>query len=180
MSKKLKIFFIVLVTITITFSLGTYFSLTYCRESYPPTDITNNSVIPKPVSVTATNGTFVLDDSCKIYVESGNEALLKNAEFLAELLRNATGFKIKIKETRFRPWRGNIFLTTQIEEVTPSSEYYELRITEKLITIASVDEKGSFYGIQTLRQLLPAVIEKSGVRKEPFLLPTGIIKDKPN
>lgn len=168
------------ISILTTLLLGGFFLfLTSCRESYPPTDMTKNSVIPKPVSVVATNGTFALDDGCAIYVEAGNDGLMKNANHLAEMLRNATGFELEVKETEDQPWRGNIFLTTQLEGKSASTEYYELNITEKLVTIASSGAEGSFYGIQTLRQLLPAQIETAGVREEPLLLPTGTIKDEP-
>ncbi|PWD99311.1 beta-N-acetylhexosaminidase [Marinilabilia rubra] len=169
------------ISILTTLLLGGFFLiLTSCRESYPPTDMHRNSVIPKPVSVVASNGTFVLDEGTSIYVQTGNEGLKKSAVYLAEMLRNATGFELEIEETDDKPWRGNIFLTSNVSETENSSkEYYELNITEKLVTIASTGAEGSFYGIQTLRQLLPAGIETAGALEEPLLLPTGTIKDWP-
>jgi hexosaminidase len=56
---------------------------------------------------------------------------------------------------------------------------YVLNITEKLITVSSSTPEGIFYGIQTLRQLFPADIEKPGKREDPLLLPTGTIRDWP-
>jgi len=166
--------------LTTLLMVGFFLILTSCRKSYPPTDMHRNSVIPKPVSVVATNGTFVLDDGTSIYVEAGNEGLMKNATFLAELLRNATGIELEIEATEDKPWRGNIFLTSRVsEKENPSKDYYELNITEKLITIGSTGAEGSFYGIQTLRQLLPASIETAGTLDKPLLLPTGTIKDRP-
>ncbi|WP_029510719.1 beta-N-acetylhexosaminidase [Marinilabilia salmonicolor] len=151
-----------------------------CKKAYPTTDMSINSVIPRPDSVAATSGTFVLDDGTSIYVQSGNERLMKNAIFLAEMLRNATGFEIEINETNRKPREGNIFLTiVEEKENNPSNEFYELSITEKLVTIASSGEEGNFYGIQTLRQLLPSNIETEGIFEEPLLLPTGTIIDSP-
>jgi hexosaminidase len=153
---------------------------TSCRKQYPPTDMTQNSIVPKPVSVTAAGGTFALDDDAAIYVDAGDDALLKNAGFLANFLRNTTGYDLEIRETEGTPWRGNIFLTSNMHNDSVDVKgSYVLNITEKLITVSSSTPEGIFYGIQTLRQLLPADIEKPGKREAPLLLPTGTIRDWP-
>jgi hexosaminidase len=154
---------------------------TSCNKQYPPTDMTQNSIIPKPVSVIATNGTFVLDNDVDIYVDAEDEGIMKHATLMAEMLRSATGFGFEIKETDDKPWRGNIYLTKKVHQDTLLEEGgYLLDITEKSVTISAPTGEGIFYGIQTLRQLLPSTVETPGISEEPYLLPTGIIRDWPH
>jgi hexosaminidase len=151
-----------------------------CREPYPPTDLTNHGIIPKPVAVAATNGTFLLDEDAAIYVDEGDEGLMKNAEFLASLLRPATGYDIDIKETNKEPRKGNIYFTTKAQvDTTLGPESYTLTISEQMVKISSPTPSGIFYGIQSLRQLLPAKIETVSSENVQWFLPTGTIRDWP-
>ena len=63
-----------------TVSLG----LVSCKPSEPPTDLTKETIIPKPVSVTATGDRFSLTDASNIYVES--EQLKPIGQYLADKL----------------------------------------------------------------------------------------------
>lgn len=58
------------------------------------------------------------------------------------------------------------------------SEGYLLKISEDGILIIAKTEQGLFYGVQTLRQLLPESIEVSGIT-EPVSLPCLEIEDAP-
>ncbi|MGM0377603.1 MAG: beta-N-acetylhexosaminidase [Bacteroidota bacterium] len=161
------------------FMSGLILLLSSCGEQYPPTDMTDHSIIPKPVSIAATNGTFVLDNDVTIYVDAGESELKGNAEYLAGLLRPATGFEFEIRETSSQPENG-IFLTTNAQvDTTLGKESYEIEISEKLVKIASTKPAGVFFGMQTMRQLLPAEIEAEGAGKEEWYLPTGKIRDWP-
>jgi hexosaminidase len=54
-----------------------------------------------------------------------------------------------------------------------------LKITEDLVQVSAKSEAGLFYGIQTLRQLLPATIESNQVQEGPWEVATGVIRDQP-
>ncbi|MDI3520842.1 MAG: hexosaminidase [Anaerophaga sp.] len=151
-----------------------------CGEQYPPTNLANNHIIPKPASVVATHGTFVLDKDAVIFYDAGNEDLKKNAEYLAGLLRPSTGFVVETKATSRDP-RDGIYLTAGVDKDSLLGEGgYELVISEKKVKIASPYPNGVFYGIQTVRQLLPADIEShSDDTRKKWFLPTGTIRDWP-
>jgi hexosaminidase len=151
-----------------------------CGEQYPPTNLAGNHIIPKPASVVAMHGTFVLDKDVVIFYDSGNEDLEKNAGYLAGFLRPSTGFVIKTKAISQNPGKG-IFLTTGADKDSLLREGgYELVISEKQVKISSPHPDGVFYGIQTVRQLLPADIEsKNDNTREKWFLPTGTIRDWP-
>jgi hexosaminidase len=53
-------------------------------------------LIPKPVMVTAASGVFSLNDSTVITVAPGNPDLTRVAEYMASVLKPATGFAFKI------------------------------------------------------------------------------------
>lgn len=169
------------ISVLATFLVGALMLTTAsCQETYPPTDMTRHSIIPRPESVVATNHTFVLDEGLSIRVEEGNETFKKEALRLAAILKNSIGGDFEVEEGDEAAWFGNTILLKQsVEDQLLPSSGYELEIKERLITLTASSPEGIFYGIQTIRQLLPAAIEKTGHLKTPVLIPTGIIRDWP-
>ena len=51
-----------------------------CGNKTIVTDLAKENLIPKPVSVTATNSSFELTDKTDIYVAGGDEELMKSAK----------------------------------------------------------------------------------------------------
>jgi hexosaminidase len=58
-------------------------------------------------------------------------------------------------------------------------ESYELRIAADGIRIVAQEPAGLFYGVQTLRQLLPWSIEYRAARPRPIVVPLATIIDRP-
>src|SRR5690606_12179655 len=58
-------------------------------------------------------------------------------------------------------------------------EGYELTITEDQLKVDANSAKGLFYGVQTIRQLLPAAIELSDTQQTSWEIATGTIRDYP-
>jgi hexosaminidase len=144
-----------------------------------PTDLTGESIIPRPVSVTATGDYFCLGEKADIYVQGESDELKHVAGYLADRLRPSTGFPLEVKTTAEAPGKGNIFLTLSGADAVPGKEGYTLTITKKLITIAANKPAGIFYGIQTLLQLLPAGIEMSTKQEYEWHIAGGTITDYP-
>jgi len=150
-------------------------------NNYPPTDLTQNSIIPKPVSVEATGRTFELSEDAIIFVQEGSEELWQLGEYLVGIINPATGFNISQKSFSGAPFGHNIFLTL-VDTISPNcagDEAYELTIDEKWIQISACHPSGIARGIQTLRQLLPARIESGHKQEGPWLLATGTVEDFP-
>ncbi|WP_157624683.1 beta-N-acetylhexosaminidase [Sunxiuqinia dokdonensis] len=140
-----------------------------------PTDLTQNTVIPKPVLVTATGNSFQLNDETGIFVN--RDELSSTAAYLSEKLNPATGFELAVQTADEAPTSG-IFLTLG-HDPELGDEGYELLIDKKLLTVRANQPAGIFRGIQTIRQLLPAAIENKTVQEMDWTIPTGTIRDFP-
>ena len=135
-----------------------------------------NQLIPEPVSVIATGQTFTLSADTKISVDPDSEALAALGEYLAGVLKPATGFDLPVVTTNEE---GAIHLTISDSDVALGDEGYLLTITTTGVTLTALQPAGIFYGLQTLRQLLPATIELDTVQTSVWTLPTGTVRDYP-
>jgi hexosaminidase len=138
-----------------------------------------NTLIPSPVAATATDGTFALTSTTQIYVEPADDELMALGQLLAEQLRPATGFEIPVLAVAGDRPVGQIFLTTAGADPALGAEGYELTIAPDAATLRAPQPAGLFYGIQTLRQLLPPAIESDTVETAAWELPAGTIRDQP-
>ena len=150
-----------------------------CKENVPM-DLSQESIIPKPVSIMATNSSFELEDGLIIYVKGEAEELNQIGEYLAKILKPSTGFDIKVQTTDNEPEAGNIYLTISDSDTELAEEGYELIVTENRINLNANKPAGLIRGIQTIRQILPPKIESATVQQGPWLIATGTIKDYPD
>lgn len=117
----------------------------------------NYQVIPVPQEIVmAANGEFALNNNVKIIYPEGNEAMQRNAQYLAGYLKKATG-KVYQIETGTEG-KGNILL--QVVSDVEKPEAYQLKVNAEGVVISGASEAGVFYGIQTLRKSIP-VLENS-------------------
>lgn len=167
-------------------SIGKFFlfllpvAVVCCNNPAPQEAPTLQNLIPKPVSVTAGEGVFALTDKAGIYVESdSSQELLKIGQYLADKLKPATGFELNVSAIKDTPMAGNIYLSIS-SDTALGDEGYELTITKELIKLTANKPAGLFYGVQTIRQLLPAKAELSTAQEGPWEIATGTIRDYPN
>src|SRR5215212_10425743 len=135
-----------------------------------PGAATIGNLIPMPVSVTSTGGSFVLPSTADIYVEPGSTELTAIGQYLADKLNPSTGYGLQVLTTTGAPTSGNIYLTTVGGDPTLGDEGYELTVTSSLVTVKAYKPAGLFRGLQTIRQMLPAAIESSTVQTVPWNL----------
>jgi hexosaminidase len=140
---------------------------------------TIGNIIPMPVSITSTTGSFVLPSTADIYVEPGSAELIAIGQYLADKLNPSTGYGIQVLTTTGAPPSGNIYLTTAGGDPTLGDEGYLLTATSSLVTVAAYKPAGLFRGIQTVRQLLPASIESATLQPGPWTMATGTVRDYP-
>lgn len=149
---------------------------TFIKES-------SNNIIPKPLSYESGEGKFILNRDTSIYVkgntEEETEELSKIAEFLRGKLKPATGFEFNIIKGD-NPPKGSIYLTTVGSEKYWNNEEYKIMVTSDNVKIIASKPEGISRGVQTLRQLLPASIEKNTVvTNVEWSIPASKIADKP-
>jgi hexosaminidase len=124
-------------------------------------------IIPKPVSLEIAKGKFLITAKTKISATSDleNEGL-----YLSSLLSHVAKIDVPFDIAS----NGNIEL--RIDNTIKEEEGYWLSVTNNKVLISGKTAKGVFYGIQTLRQLLPVSFE-SGT--DPLTIPAVTIKDNP-
>ena len=113
------------------------------------------NIIPKPTKVKIGNGVFKLDE--KVTITVNDEGILELATFLEAILEQSSSIKVKsaLKESN----KGNIHIELDANYKGENKEAYSLVVTTSGVTITASDHAGLFYGVQSLRQLLPASIE---------------------
>ncbi len=154
-------------------------SLIACRHKVPEQNMAERSIIPLPSSITPEEGAFRLKKRTVIAVDEGNEQLKAVGDYLAGLFNPATGYELRVKEVKPSSEGGDIRLTLSNDAPDLGKEGYELKVSRRHMVIRANTPAGVFYGIQTLRQLLPAAIEKDSVQPGPWLIPAGTICDCP-
>ena len=140
------------------------------------------NVIPKPSEYTMNEGTFTLGADAEIAViaeDNGAAAELTNTgEYIAEVFRASTGYELPVVE-KTEPENGDITL-----RLNPDGGYaeqaYAIDVTTDQVIIEAGAPVGIFYGVQTLRQMLPADIESEElVSGTAWTIPCAQIADEP-
>lgn len=124
-------------------------------------------IIPKPVSLEISNGRFLVDSKTKVSAAANLE---NEGNYLAELLSHLSNTDIAFETGS----TGNIQL--KIDDTIENEEGYTLSVSYDNIVISSKTTKGVFYGIQTLKQLMPASME---TKTADLTIPAVSIKDNP-
>ena len=133
-------------------------------------------VIPQPVSIEFDDGHFQIGPKTRIIAE--DQAATEAAK-LIDALAPAMGFKLNLANASQRR-RGTITLELDKESSKLGEEGYALRVTPRRILIRAKRPVGLFYGIQTLRQLLPAqIFSKTKAEDAEWKVPCVRITDYP-
>jgi len=134
-------------------------------------------VIPRPVSLKRGEGSFRIVSSTRVVArgQAGVEAVK-----LIDVLAPAMGFRLKQAEEAARR-DGDIALSLdRTLRDRLGAEGYLLEVTRKRIDIRAAGPAGLFYGIQTLRQLLPPqVFFPKRVEGLPWTVPCVSMTDYP-
>ena len=136
------------------------------------------NVIPKPVRFERGAGAFEITPTTRI---SHSENVEGVGNYLQGLLRPATGFSLRCSPATIRePDPNTILLTTCGTDPDLGDEGYQLTVAPESIVVKGATPAGLFYGVQTLRQILPAEVENPGpVRDVRWTVPAVVIQDKP-
>ena len=145
-----------------------------CSNKYQ--DISNEShdyqIIPQPEYLSAEQGRFLINSTTKIVAE---ENLQNEASYLLGLLNGVQGLDVDIVTEAGE--KGNIRL--QLDPSIENDEGYALSVSFERILISGKTAQGIFYGIQSLRQLMPINIESNKNEFQELTIPAVEIKDSP-
>jgi hexosaminidase len=138
-----------------------------------------SNLVPLPISVMPAQGAFLLSTDSAIRVDPATAEMIAVGEYLAAKLRPATGYMLPVTPTSGASGcPGDIVLTTS-GDAALGDEGYDLVIDADRVRLAAHQPAGVFRGLQTIRQLLPAVIENSTLQPGPFGIAAGTIHDSP-
>jgi hexosaminidase len=135
-------------------------------------------VIPRPVEVKELAGSFTLTPQTIVCVDSDAKDAADTAQQLADLLDKPLGATLEIKSGAVP---GNsILLTTKDADASLGDEGYSLVVKPGSVVITAKTSAGLFYGMQSLRQLLPPQIEsRERVTDVAWTVPCVQMKDSP-
>ena len=116
------------------------------------------ALVPYPKEVKQSTGEFTITSSTRIAIARAEDRTA--AEMLAEEIELATGVKPRISSGR--GGKGSIYLTRTSDRDLGAidgkdklgEEGYVLRVTPDRVVVAGPAAAGTFYGVQTLRQLI--------------------------
>ncbi len=121
--------------------------------------------IPQPAAMSADEGYFLLRKKIGL---SADENFEISRTFLSDFLSASPGMSIE---------EGNDIVMEKDPELP--EEGYRLEVSPEGIVLAAKTDRGAFYGVQTLRQLLPADFENGSFDGRSLKIPALSIADAP-
>jgi len=138
-------------------------------------DSVSIAIVPRPESLTVGRGRFVINANTVIYTDAASADIARR--FAATLLP-ATGLAIPVR-VGAAPATG-IVLQRSPGLTRFGDEGYELSVTARRVSVRAKERAGVFYGLQTIRQLLPPqVFREAKVDSVVWAIPAVRIVDRP-
>ncbi|GHT70242.1 hypothetical protein AGMMS50239_38360 [Bacteroidia bacterium] len=136
---------------------------------------TELNLVPVPAQIKINAGQFVINSTTQIVLTPQNQETGNAVAIFNSLLSRAAGYRLQIGNS---PLSSNA-IVCKINPAISNAEGYKLSVKSNLITLEAQTPQGIFYGMQTLRQLLPAQIERPYPSNVAWTIPCVEIEDSP-
>ncbi len=133
-------------------------------------------IIPKPLKLETSQGRFAIKKNTHIV---GDIALSNEINYLSEMLHIASGYTIETSHNS-KEYLTDNNITLILDSSLPDEESYSLSVTYDKVVISGKSATGIFYGIQSLRQLMPHTIETNQENNTSITIPSVYIEDQPS
>jgi hexosaminidase len=140
------------------------------------------SIIPAPRQIQNGSGIFHLDRTTQIMLSDPASAELRTlVELLAAPLRAASGLPLPVSPHPADDTPDAISLRLTPHDRSAAPESYRVVVTQRAAMISASTPAGLFWGLQTIRQLLPPELERGGDSGNPvrWTIPAVQIEDAP-
>jgi hexosaminidase len=149
-------------------------ALAATQQPAPPA--TTIAIIPRPESLTVGQGRFTISPTTVIYADAATADIARR---FAAALAPATGLSIPVRVGAAAGASG-IVLRRDARLTRLGDEGYELTTTPRQLTVRARERAGVFYGLQTVRQLLPPdAFREARVDSVSWSVPAVRITDRP-
>lgn len=133
-------------------------------------------IVPAPASARPGGAPYTLTPRTRILVDSGSREARRIGGYLAGVLRPSTGYALPVTDGH---GPGGIRLRLRSGERALGDEGYRLESSRGGLTLTARRPAGLFHAVQTLRQLLPASVEKDSRQRGPWQVAGGTVSDTP-
>src|SRR5687767_11162724 len=143
----------------------------------PATPPPDHLLIPAPAKFVASGGApFAVTPRTRIVVNHADA--VKTGAFLARLIAPSPAAAVSVEVDADVPADGAFVLTLDPGSAT-GEEGYRLSSTAAGVRVTAARPAGLFYGVQTIRQLMPVLAEHEWLRRKALTVPAVEITDAP-
>lgn len=133
------------------------------------------NLVPAPAKLKINTGQFTINSKTQIILSSDNQEMRNAVVVFNNLLNRAAGYRLQASTS---PASFNA-IHCKINPAIPNAEGYKLSVQANSILLEAKTPNGIFYGMQTLRQLLPFQIERPYLSNIAWTIPCVEIEDTP-
>jgi hexosaminidase len=153
------------IVLSVFYLINSFFYLGYSNDL-------NSKIIPVPDKQIFLDGFFIINSNTSINYP---DQFKNSINFFRAFLNQGENKFLFLKGSN----TTNNFVQFLLDEKLSNDEGYKIEIRQNGITITSKDNKGAFYAIQTLRQLIPASFEDKTYPNKEIRIKCQIIEDSP-
>ena len=131
------------------------------------------NLTPWPKTITTTGGVFTFPNAFNINTSNLDEAQMEEVKNFADQFSTATGLTAKVVADDNAP--VNVVYASSVTD----PEGYNLTITSSKITLQASTAVGVFYGLQSIKKMMPGNVMLGVYKPGEYTVPTVNIKDAP-
>lgn len=153
------------------------------RPSIGPTPSSHlaYSVVPVPMTIDVSpRDSFLVTPRTIVYVDADATSEVQAiGDYTANLLASRAGASAQRLAPGGSPADSSVVLALDSSRTNLGAEGYELNATRTQVRIVAAKPAGLFYGVQTLRQLLPPSVEHQASYTRRLIMPAAHVVDVP-